>query len=254
MGICGGTSKNSKRSLPRSIRIAARKVLADLRKDHPPADQLLQTFRDTLGGLRQFIEQKKIITIPSTVPPIVEETPPFARALTTASMDTPGAYETKATEAMFNVTLPDPGWNRKKSRSGCRDSTAAPSPVPPFTRSTPDTIPSFSGQAAPTKTRKLLYNNSNAEGWAHYTEQMMLDEGYGGHDLNLRLGQLLDALLRNARFIVGIEMHTGKMTLEQGRDFFVKEGFQVPPVAEVEARRATSDPRISTTIWASSRF
>ena len=71
---------------------------------------------------------------------------------------------------------------------------------------------------------------------------MMLDEGYGGHDLNLRLGQLLDALLRNARFIVGIEMHTSKMTLEQGRNFFVKEGFQVPPVAEVEARRATSDP------------
>ena len=52
-------------------------VLADLRKDHPPADQLLQTFRDTLGGLRQFIEQNKIITIPSTVPPIVEETPAF---------------------------------------------------------------------------------------------------------------------------------------------------------------------------------
>jgi uncharacterized protein (DUF885 family) len=97
-------------------------------------------------------------------------------------------------------------------------------------------------QAAPSKTRKLLYNNSNAEGWAHYTEQMMLDEGYGGHDSELRLGQLLDALLRNARFIVGIEMHTGKMTLEQGQQFFVNEGFQVPPVAEVEARRATSDP------------
>src|SRR6185436_12395864 len=59
-------------------------------------------------------------------------------------------------------------------------------------------------QAAPSKTRKVLYNASNAEGWAHYTEQMMLDEGYGNHDPRLRLGQLLDALLRNARFIVGI--------------------------------------------------
>ena len=89
-------------------------VLADLHRDHPPADQLLQTFRDTLGGLRQFIEQHHIITIPSTVPPIVEETPPFERALTTASMDTPGAYETKATEAMFNVTLPAPDWKPEK--------------------------------------------------------------------------------------------------------------------------------------------
>ena len=100
-------------------------------------------------------------------------------------------------------------------------------------------------QAAPSKTRKLLYNASNAEGWAHYTEQMMLDEGYGNHDRNLRLGQLLDALLRNARFIVGIEMHTGKMTLEQGQEFFVKEGFQVPPVAEVEAKRGHFGSHVS---------
>src|ERR1700680_34011 len=89
-------------------------VLADLRRDHPPAEQLLQSFRETLGGLRQFIEQKKIITLPSSVPPLVEETPPFQRALTTASMDTPGAYETKSTEAMFNVTLPEPGWKPEK--------------------------------------------------------------------------------------------------------------------------------------------
>jgi uncharacterized protein (DUF885 family) len=218
-------------------------VLADLHRDHPPADQLLQTFRDTLGGLRQFIEQNKIITIPSTVPPIVEETPPFARALTTASMDTPGAYETKATEAMFNVTLPAPDWKAEKVEQWMQGFNRGTITSTAIHEVYPGHYTQFLWlQAAPTKTRKLLYNNSNAEGWAHYTEQMMLDEGYGGHDLNLRLGQLLDALLRNARFIVGIEMHTGNMTLEQGRDFFVKEGFQVPPVAEVEARRATSDP------------
>jgi uncharacterized protein (DUF885 family) len=218
-------------------------VLTDLRKDHPPADQLLQTFRDTLGGLRQFIEQKRIITIPSTIPPIVEETPPFARALTTASMDTPGAYETKATEAMFNVTLPAAGWKPEKVEEWMQGFNRGTITSTAIHEVYPGHYTQFLWvQAAPTKTRKLLYNNSNAEGWAHYTEQMMLDEGYGGRDLKLRLGQLLDALLRNARFIVGIEMHTGKMTLEQGRDFFVKEGFQVPPVAEVEARRATSDP------------
>jgi len=218
-------------------------VLGDLHRDHPPADQLLQTFRDTLGGLRQFIEQNKIITIPSTVPPLVEETPPFARALTTASMDTPGAYETKATEAMFNVTLPAPDWNPDRVEQWMQGFNRGTITSTAIHEVYPGHYTQFLWlQAAPTKTRKLIYNNSNAEGWAHYAEQMMLDEGYGGHDPNLRLGQLLDALLRNARFIVGIEMHTGKMTLKQGRDFFVKEGFQVPPVAEVEARRATSDP------------
>ena len=218
-------------------------VLADLRHDHPPADQLLQSFRETLGGLRQFIEQRKIITIPSQVPPIVEETPPFARALTTASMDTPGAYETKATEAMFNVTLPAPNWKPEKVEQWMQGFNRGTIISTAIHEVYPGHYTQFLWlQSAPSKTRKLLYNASNAEGWAHYTEQMMLDEGYGNHDPKLRLGQLLDALLRNARFIVGIEMHTGKMTLEQGQEFFVKEGFQVPPVAEVEARRGTSDP------------
>ena len=218
-------------------------VLADLHRDHPPADQLLQTFRDTLGGLRQFIEQQKIITIPSTVPPIVEETPAFARALTTASMDTPGAYETKATEAMFNVTLPAPGWKPEKVEQWMQGFNRGTIVSTAIHEVYPGHYTQFLWlQAAPSKTRKLIYNNSNAEGWAHYTEQMLLDEGYGNHDPRLRLGQLLDALLRNARFIVGIEMHTGQMTLEQGQEFFVTEGFQVAPVAEVEAKRATSDP------------
>jgi uncharacterized protein (DUF885 family) len=97
-------------------------------------------------------------------------------------------------------------------------------------------------QQAPTKVRKLIGCSSNAEGWAHYSEQMMLDEGYGAGDLKLRLGQLQDALLRDARFIVGIQMHTGKMTPQEAVDFFTKEGRQVRPVAEKEAKRGTSDP------------
>ncbi len=218
-------------------------VLADLRKDHPLPDQLLQTFRDILGGLRQFIEQKKIITLPSSVPPIVEETPPFERALTTASMDTPGAYETKAKEAMFNVTLPEPGWKPEKVEQWMQSFSRGTIISTAIHEVYPGHYTQFLWvQAAPSKTRKVLYNNSNAEGWAHYSEQMMLDEGYGGGDPKLRLGQLVDAMLRDARFIVGIEMHTGKMTLEQAQQFFIKEGFQVPPVAEVEAKRGASDP------------
>jgi uncharacterized protein (DUF885 family) len=104
---------------------------------------------------------------------------------------------------------------------------------------------------APSKTRKLLGCNSNAEGWAHYTEQMMLDEGYGAPTsggkeskefLKLRLGQLQDALLRNARYIVGLQMHAGKMTFEQGVEFFEKEGYQSHSNAMRETRRGTADP------------
>jgi uncharacterized protein (DUF885 family) len=101
------------------------------------------------------------------------------------------------------------------------------------------------------KVRKLLGANTDVEGWAHYCEQMMLDEGYGqpgagARDAReaklIRLGQLQDALLRDARFIVGIQMHTGNMTLEQARTFFADEGYQSREIADVETKRGTSDP------------
>ncbi len=232
-------------------------ILAEEGKDHPAPERLLQTFRDTLGGLREFIEQKKIMTIPSPILPIVQETPPFARALTFASMDTPGPYEKKATEAFFNVTLPEPGWKPEEVEehmAGFNYGTIISTAVH-------EVYPGHYTQflwvpQAPSKVRKLLGANSNAEGWAHYCEQMMLDEGYGrGSEpvagkpeveskqfLKLRLGQLQDALLRNARFIVGLQMHTGKMTYEEGVEFFVKEGYQSRSNGERETRRGTSDP------------
>jgi uncharacterized protein (DUF885 family) len=83
-------------------------------------------------------------------------------------------------------------------------------------------------QNAPSKVRKLLGASSNSEGWAHYCEQMMIDEGYGAGDLKLRLGQLQDALLRNARYIAGIEMHTGQMTFAQAVDFFYQRRYADP--------------------------
>jgi len=92
------------------------------------------------------------------------------------------------------------------------------------------------------KVRRLTFCGSNAEGWAHYSERMMLDEGYGNGDPVLRMGQLEDALLRNARYLVGIQMHTGKMTIEQAKRFFIKEGYQTPSIADLETKRGTSDP------------
>ncbi len=220
-----------------------RQILDEAQKDHPPAGKLLQAFRDVLGGLRDFIVQHHIITVPSPVMPIIEETPPFARALTTASMDTPGAYEKVATEAFFNVTLPEPGWTPAQVEEhlemfnrGTIMSTAIHEAFPGHY------VQFLWTQHLQSKTRKLLYANSNVEGWAHYCEQMMLDEGYAKGDLKLRLGQLQDALLRDARYIVGIRMHTGDMTMQQAADFFVKEGMQVRALGERETKRGTSDP------------
>jgi len=220
-----------------------RQILDEAEKDHPAADQLLDAFRNTLGRLRDYIIQHGIVTIPSPVLPVLEETPPFMRALTTASMDTPGPYEKVAKEAFFNVTLPEKNWtpahiedHLEMFNRGVIASTSIHETYPGHY------VQFLWVQSAPSKVRKLLGANSNAEGWAHYCEQMMIDEGYGGGDLKLRLGQLQDALLRDARYIVGIGMHTGTMTFDQGVDFFVKEGMQTPGTAVVETKRGTSDP------------
>ncbi len=227
-------------------------VLDELGNDHPQPDQLLQTFRQTFNGLVSFLRAKQIITVPSDIRPILEETPPFERATTFASMDTPGAYETRATQAYFNVTLPDSAWDAARTNSYMHSFNIGTI----ISTSVHEAYPGHYVQflwipRAPSKTRKLLFASSNVEGWAHYCEQMMLDEGFAApgaaakterESKMIRLGQLQDALLRDARFVVGIQMHTGKMTMDQAIDFFVKEGYQAKEVGEVETKRGTSDP------------
>jgi uncharacterized protein (DUF885 family) len=217
-------------------------ILDDLKKDHPAPDKLLDAFRETCTKLAAFVNEKRIVTIPSPVPPILEEAPPFLRALTFASMDTPGPYERVAEEAFFNVTLPEKDWPPERVEGfmtsfnrGTILSTAIHEAYPGHY------VQFLWMQHVDSRVRKLIGASSNAEGWAHYTEQMMLDEGYST-DPKMRIGQLQDALLRNARYIVGIEMHTGKRTFEQGIEFFEKDGYQSHQVAEVETKRGTSDP------------
>jgi hypothetical protein len=227
-------------------------ILDELGNDHPAPDHLLDSFRETFNGLISFIREKQIITIPSDVRPILEETPPFMRATTFASMDTPGAYENHATEAYFNVTLPDPSWDAARTNSYMHSFNIGTIVSTSVHEAYPGHYVQFLWiPQAPSKTRKLLFASSNVEGWAHYCEQMMLDEGFaqpgaGAKDEReakmIRLGQLQDALLRDARFVVGIKMHTGQMTMEQAMDFFVKEGYQAKEVGEVETKRGTSDP------------
>jgi uncharacterized protein (DUF885 family) len=226
-------------------------VLEELGQNHPAPDHLLDAFRATFDGLVSFIHTHHIVTIPSDVRPIVEETPPFMRATTFASMDTPGPFEAHATEAYFNVTLPDPKMKPDEVEGymhsfnvGTVISTAVHEAYPGHY------IQFLWVPKAPSRVRKLLGASTNVEGWAHYCEQMMLDEGYGQPGAGakdkreskfLRLGQLQDALLRNARFIVGIQMHTGKMSFDEAVEFFQKEGYQSKETAMVETKRGTSD-------------
>ena len=230
-----------------------KEVLGELATIHAAPDQLLQAFHDRFDGEIGFIRSHNIITIPSDVQPTLEETPPFMRATTQASMDSPGPFETHSTTAYFNVTLPEKDWTPQH----IAEHMAAFNVGTVVSTSVHEAYPGHYVQflwvnhTDLSKVRKLITSNTNVEGWAHYCEQMMLDEGYGQPGAGakderearlIRLGQLQDALLRDARFIVGIKMHTGQMTLDQAIDFFVAEGYQSKSIGDVETKRGTSDP------------
>jgi uncharacterized protein (DUF885 family) len=227
-------------------------MLAVLDADYPPPSQLLQSFQNTFNNLVQFIQTKQIVTLPSLVEPTLEDTPPFMRATTMASMDPPGAYEKGSQKAYFNVTVPAANLPAEQAR----ESMAAFNIGTIISTSVHEAYPGHYVQflympQVHSRVRKMLYATSNVEGWAHYCEQMMLDEGYGQPGWGAKdareaklvhLGQLTDALLRDARFIVGIQMHTGQMTMDQAVDFFVTEGYQSRADGLVETKRGTSDP------------
>jgi len=226
--------------------------LAELAGMHPAPDKLLQAFQDRFNSEIGFIREHHIITIPSDVQPVLEETPPFMRATTQASMDPPGAFETHSTKAYFNVTLPDPKWDAAKTSEYMAAFNIGTIVSTSVHEAYPGHYIQFLWQPKfPSDIRRLIGANTNIEGWAHYCEQMMLDEGYGKvtakderEEKLIRLGQLQDALLRDARFVVAIRLHTGvggALSIPEAEDFFVKEGYQARPIADVETKRGTSD-------------
>jgi uncharacterized protein (DUF885 family) len=217
-------------------------ALAAVEADHPPAPKLLEYTQKELDAIGRFMTEHHIITIPAAAPARVQETPPFLRATTSASMDIPGPFEKVATEAYYNMTLPDPKLSPKDTEEFMRQWYYAAIANVSVHEVWPGHYLQFLyARSFPSDVRKVIGAASNSEGWAHYCEQMVIDEGFHGDDPRYRLAQIQDALLRDARFIVGIRMHTRGMTRQQAEQFFVKEAYQPAPVARSEAKRGTAD-------------
>jgi uncharacterized protein (DUF885 family) len=225
---------------PRATPAAVMKRLTD---EHPSAEDLVPSVKRRLEAARQFAVAHDLVTFPSEVRPRVEETPPYARSGTFASMDTPGPYESHATEAFYYVTPVEADWDAQHRDEHLRAFN-------PFTVDLIDIHESYPGHFLqflwapkfPTKTRKLIASGTNVEGWAHYGEQMMVDEGFGGGDPRTRLAQLQEALLRDCRYVVGIKLHTQGLSVEDGAKVFVEQGFQEPANGYEESRRGAYNP------------
>jgi uncharacterized protein (DUF885 family) len=220
-------------------------VVESLRANHPTAETLLATADADLKGLREFVISHHIATIPSDLLPKVEDTPGFQRATTAAAMDWPGPFEQHATQAFYYVSPPDAGLAPDKLEDYLR---AYYEPGLELI-STHEVWPGhfmqyLSRRAHPewSLARQLAHAQSTTEGWAHYTEQMMVEEGLGNGDPKVKVAQLTEALLRDCRFVSSLAMHTEGKSVDDAAQIFMKECGSPEAEARREAYRGTSDP------------
>lgn len=229
-------------------KLTASQVFEEIASEHPRAEELVSSTQNCLDRLRAYCIDKNIVTVPSQEKVTVAESPSFLRALTFASMDTPGPYESKAKEAFYYVTPAESSWDAKRIEEHLRFFSYADIINTSVHEAYPGHYVQFLWvKFAPSKTRKLIGCSSNAEGWAHYCEEMMIAEGLTQKDgqttdPKLAMVQVHDALLRVCRYIVGIEMHTKGMSFDRGVEFFMKEGYVEKANAIRETKRGTKDP------------
>ncbi|MXZ72268.1 MAG: DUF885 domain-containing protein [Acidobacteria bacterium] len=211
---------------------------------HPSADELIPVAAEQVEKLRTFLERKRIVTIPPHAGVVVRPTPDFYR-WTFASLWTPGPFESTPLPAYYYLTNVDAAWDDARQQAHLRDMNHAAL----WSISTHEVFPGhflhfehLRQVAAPLRKSNYFAATSFVEGWAHYAEQMVLEEGFERGDPEIRLGQLAEALVRLARTVVGIRLHTEDLSVEQGVRFFRDAAYLEAESARAEAERGTYDP------------
>lgn len=211
---------------------------------HPSADELLGVVNTQVQTLETFLQRKRLVTIPDHAGIRIGPTPSFFR-WTAASMWTPGPYETTKLPAYYFITNVDSAWSDERKEEHLRDLSNASL----WSVSTHEVFPGhflhfehLRQLASPLRKSTLFASTSFVEGWAHYAEQMIVDEGFEHDNVEVRLGQLAEALVRLARTVVGIRLHTEDLSVEQGVRFFRDEAYLEEGSARKEAERGTFDP------------
>ena len=223
------------RGVPAALQLLAR--------EHPASDGLVGETRADLDRIRAFVRTEGILTPPASENLSVSETPEYARAVSFASLDAPGAFERVATEGFYYVTPADPAWTPRQQEEHLGHYNRYGLTITSIHEAYPGHYYQLlKAKQSPSRVRAAFGAATFVEGWAHYCEQMMLDEGFGGNNPKLRLAQLDAALLRLCRYVAGLRLHTAGMTYPEAVEFFVREGYQARTNAEREARRGTMDP------------
>jgi uncharacterized protein (DUF885 family) len=231
-------------------------VFKQIQSEHPTPENLIPDIAKDLDKIRKYVSNHHLVNIPSDVRAKVKETPQYLRATSFASMDTPGPFEKRATEAYYYVTPTEKDWSEKQKQEWLTAFNYYTSDVTSIHEAYPGHYVQFLHlNASPaSKVEKIFGSYAFVEGWAHYCEKMMLDEGFGSSgsstpsedDLRraakYRMAQADEALLRLCRLCVSIKMHTQKMSLEEATKFFQDNCYYEEKPACQEAMRGSFDP------------
>jgi len=235
---------------------SAIEVFKQIQSEHPTPDKLIPDVAKDLDKIRKYVLSRHLVGIPSEVRARVKETPQYLRATSFASMDTPGPFEKRATDAYYYVTPTENNWSEKQKEEWLTAFNHYTSDITSIHEAYPGHYVQFLHlNASPaTKVEKIFGSYAFIEGWAHYCEKMMLDEGYGGptssspseddvkRAAKYRMAQADEALLRLCRLCVSIKMHTQNMSLDEATKFFQDNCYYEEKPARQEAMRGTFDP------------
>ena len=231
-------------------------VFKQIQSEHPTPQNLIADVAKDLDKIRKYVLSQHLVSIPSEIRAKVKETPQYLRATSFASMDTPGPFEKRANEAYYYVTPAENDWPEKQKEEWLTAFNYYTSDVVSIHEAYPGHYVQFLhlNTSPANKVEKIFGSYAFVEGWAHYCEKMMLDEGYGSSTnstpseddvkraAKYRMAQADEALLRLCRLCVSIKMHTQKMSLDEATKFFRENCYYEEKPARQEAMRGTFDP------------
>jgi uncharacterized protein (DUF885 family) len=210
--------------------------------EHFSETTIIREVESMLERIRKFVIDQHLVSIPSEVRCRVQETPAHMR-WAFAAMNSPGAFERVATEAYYYVTLPEPTWEAEKRKEFLHTLNRSVLEIVSIHEAYPGHYVHFLHLPnIASKVGKIFQSYGFIEGWAHYTEEMMLEAGWGEGDPRMRMAYLQEALIRLCRFMVSLGIHRGKMTLSEGQALFEEKALMRPVAARREAERGVFDP------------
>jgi uncharacterized protein (DUF885 family) len=231
-------------------------VFKQIQSEHPASDKLIPDISKDLDKLRKYVVSRRLVGIPSEIRAKVKETPQYLRATSFASMDTPGPFEKRATEAYYYVTPTEEDWPEQEKQEWLTAFNYYTSDIVSIHEVYPGHyVQDLHLTASPaSKVEKIFGSYAFIEGWAHYCEKMMIDEGFGSPSnsspseddvkraAKYRMAQADEALLRLCRLCVSIKVHTQNMSIDEATKFFQDNCYYEQKPARQEAMRATFDP------------